>query len=327
MRRPSLASRAAPWVAALRRLGDGAPPHGWAIPPALAWRTAREARRDGVLGMAAEVAFWALLSLPPLALALLGAVGYLAGWFGPDAVTAIQSSIVGVSRQILTPRAVDEVVSPLVRQMLLGGRGDLASAGFVISLWSGSAAMYRYIRAITVAYDLDGLRGVWRTRLLAFVLNLAGLALGIVVLPLLVLGPDALAGAVPSAVTAETAAAVRVAYWPAVAVLSVAGLTTLYHVGVPVRTPWRRDLPGAMVAMLLWVGGSLVLRTYLTSGLRETDYGPLGAPIAALLFLYVAALAVLAGAELNAEIDKLWPVESTTRGRERAHAAARGDRY
>lgn len=306
----------------LRRWVNAPDPRGSKLAPVLTWRTVREIRHDGVLGMAAEAAFWALLSLPPLALALLGAVGYVGEAFGPDAIAEIRAAVVGAAGQVLTPAVMGEVVEPLVDTMLAGGRADVMSAGFVISLWSGSAAMYRYIRLITVAYDLEGLRRVWLTRLLAFALNLGALAVGIVLLPVLVLGPDAVVHLAPGAVTPAATVLVRAAYWPAVAVLSVCALATLYHLSVPVRTPWRRDLPGAVLAMALWVGGSLALRTYLTSSLRNTDYGPLTGPIAALLFLYVAALAILIGAELNSEIDAMRPVESTAEGRERSRVQA-----
>ena len=93
-------------------------------------------------------------------------------------------------------------------------------------------------------------------------------------------------------------------------------LATLYHRAVPVRTPWRRALPGAVVAVLVWLVGSIFLRAWLVFAFRKTaTYGPLSAPVAVLLFLYLTALAILFGAELNAEIDRLWPRPETERAR------------
>lgn len=320
MRRPHIPA----WVSRLRRAATSANPRGPTVALALAWRTMREARDDRVLGMAAEAAFWALLSLPPLALALLGLVGYVGDLLGPLTIREIRDDVLNAAGQVLTPNAMDGVVRPLVERMLSQGHGELVSFGFFVAFWSGSAAMSRYITTITIAYDMAELRRVWTTRLLAFVLNLGAIAAGAVLLPVLVVGPDLLVRLAPGSVTPATAAFLYGAYWPVAGILSVCALATLYHVGVPVRTPWHRDLPGAVVAMALWVAGSFALRTYLTSSLRETEYGPLGAPIAALLFLYITALAVLIGAELNSEIDDLWPVESTAEARERSrgHAAA-----
>jgi membrane protein len=81
-------------------------------------------------------------------------------------------------------------------------------------------------------------------------------------------------------------------------------LTSLYHQSLPVRRPWRRALPGAILPVVLWIFGSYLLRMYLEVVFgHELVYGALAAPVAALLFFYVTALAVLLGAELNAAID------------------------
>jgi membrane protein len=106
------------------------------------------------------------------------------------------------------------------------------------------------------------------------------------------------------------------AYWPFVVLVSVALIATLYHLSVPVRTPWHRDIPGAMLAMGLWLAGSVGLRWYFELALRHNStYAAVAAPMAVLLWLYVTALAVLLGAELNAQIDRLWPVQATDSAR------------
>jgi membrane protein len=101
-----------------------------------------------------------------------------------------------------------------------------------------------------------------------------------------------------------------------VALISLALLATLYHLAVPVRIPWRRALPGAVVALVLWLVGSTLLRMWLEWAFRSTaTYGPLSAPVAVLVFLYLTALAILIGAELNAEIDRMWPTKATAAAR------------
>jgi membrane protein len=99
-------------------------------------------------------------------------------------------------------------------------------------------------------------------------------------------------------------------------VLSVAFLTSLYHLSVPVRTSWRHDVPGATLALTMWMLGSFLLRWTLEHVVGGTSiYGPLAAPIAVLLWLYLTAFAVLVGAALNAAFDRVWPESETAAAR------------
>ncbi len=128
----------------------------------------------------------------------------------------------------------------------------------------------------------------------------------------MVAGPDAVVRVLPWSTTL-----VQILYWPVVIVLSVAFLTTLYHVSVPVRSPWIEDVPGALVALAMWVLGSFLLRIYLTNTVEgPTIYGSLAAPVAVLLWIGVSAFAVLVGAAVNAAIDRVWPAAATAAARE-----------
>ena len=85
-------------------------------------------------------------------------------------------------------------------------------------------------------------------------------------------------------------------------------LTSLYHISVPVRTPWRRDLPGAVLTLLIWFLGSFVVRWIISASVGGASiYGPLAAPIVLMIWLYVLSIAMLIGAALNAAIEKRWP--------------------
>ena len=89
---------------------------------------------------------------------------------------------------------------------------------------------------------------------------------------------------------------------------SVVFLATLYHVALPVRTSWRNALPGSVLCLALWVVGATLLRATLSFAIGGTSiYGPLAAPIAVLVWLYVISIAVLIGAALNAAWEQLWP--------------------
>ena len=134
-------------------------------------------------------------------------------------------------------------------------------------------------------------------------LYVVALLLGVIGLPLVLAGPELVADLIPDSLSVLNAL-----YWPVVILVSVAFLTTLYHLSVPVRTAWLADLPGAAIALLIWILGGIALRTILGAAIGGSSlYGPLTAPIAVLLWLYVTALAVLIGAALNAEIDKRVP--------------------
>ncbi|WP_338118434.1 YihY/virulence factor BrkB family protein [Streptomyces coryli] len=265
--------------------------------------------RYRVIGLAAEAAFFSLLSLPPLLLGLLGLLGYFDSFIDME---TIRSNILEASEKVLTEKGVNQLVRPLLDDVIDGStRPDIISLGFGIALWSGSRAVNVFIDTITVMYGLDGLRGIVKTRLLAFLLYIVGLVIGVVALPLMVAGPEAVVSLVP-----QSGGVVRGLYWPVVVVLSVAFLTTLYHVSVPVRSPWREDMPGALVALGMWLLCSFALRIYLVNTIEgPTIYGSLAAPLAALLWMGVSAFAVLVGAAVNAAFDRVWPSVATESGR------------
>ncbi|ESQ00799.1 Integral membrane protein [Streptomyces sp. GBA 94-10 4N24] len=282
-----------------------------------------------ILGLAAEAAFFTLLSVPPLLLSLVGLLGYVDSWTGADTIASVEQNILEASRAVLTDQGVREIAQPILHDVTKGGSPDLISIGFLLALWSGSRAVNVFIDTITVMYGLDGVRGIVTTRLLAFGLFVVALLMGSVVLPLMVIGPDTLVSVVPWGENL-----IQLFYWPVILVLSVIFLTTLYHVSVPVRSPWIEDTPGALVALGMWVLGSFLLRIYLTNTVEgPTIYGSLAAPVAVLLWIGVSAFAVLVGAAVNAAIDRVWPSVATAAARaandaarEERAAAARGQR-
>ncbi len=266
-----------------------------------------KAWKDRILGLSAEAAFWQLLSLPPLVLALLGGLGYFGDALGAGTVATAEKSILNLARGVAAPDVVN-VLGKSLDQVLHRGRADVVSIGFILSLWAGSSAMATFVNTITIAYGMRDLRGAVRSRLLALWLYLVSIALLVILLPALVIGPDALSRITPASWRHVTNDAVAVGYWPVVVGLLLLGLAALYHYATPVRLRWRRALPGAAVAVVLFVCGSYGLRLYVGHVVGRTlSYGALATPIAALLFFYVLALAVHLGAETNATLERLWP--------------------
>jgi membrane protein len=279
--------------------------------------------RDRVLGLAAEAGFWQLLSLPSMLLGIVGIIGFFSGSLGADTIHDIESALLRGAKHVIVPSAVDSTVKPALDRILAGGRADVVSISFVVSLWTGSSAMATYVNTITIAYGLRQHRNAVRSRILALFLYMAFVVVGVVLLPLLVLGPGLIVRLTPQNWHHAMHIVVSIGYWPVVVLITLSLLATLYHLSVPVRTPWRRALPGAVVGLLVWVAGSVILRIWLTWAFRSTaTYGPLSAPVAVLIFLYLTALAILLGAELNAEIDRLWPLKATTEARREEEQAA-----
>lgn len=276
-----------------------------------AWRlltaTVGACFRYRVTGLAAEAAFFAILSIPPLIFGLAGSITYIVRRVDETQIANFKTAVLELSSKVLTEQTVDEIVKQTLNQVLRGDRFDVISIGFVLSLWSGSRALNVFVDTITIMYGLGGRRGIVRTRMLSFTLYAIGLLVGVIVLPLVLAGPHLVDKFLPARFDF-----VNALYWPTVIVLSVAFLTTLYHLSVPVRSSWRYGVPGATLAFAMWLLGSYLLRITLQTA-KTSIYGPLAAPIAVLIWLYLTALAVLIGAALNAAFDRVWP-EPTTAG-------------
>lgn len=268
--------------------------------------------RHRVTGLAAEAAFFAVLSVPPLVFALAGAVGFVSERFTDTQVEDVRNAVLEISRQALTERAVNSIIRPTIDTVLDGGRYDVISIGFILALWSGSRALNVFVDTITIMHGLGGHRGIVATRALSFVLYVLAMVTGAVSIPLVVAGPTLVDRMVPQRLDFLNAL-----YWPVVLAVCICFLATLYHVSVPVRTSWSFNLPGAAFALVCWIAGSYVLRWVLTVTAAEsrTIYGPLAAPIAVLLWLYLLALAVLIGAAVNAAFDTVFPQKNTARAR------------
>jgi membrane protein len=224
--------------------------------------------------------------------------------FSDNQIDDVRSTVLDLAARALTPETVDSIIRPTLDDVFRGGRYDVISIGFILALWSGSRALNVFVDTITIMYGLGGHRGIVRTRALSFLLYVLGMLTGVVTIPLVVAGPSVVARTLPDRLDF-----LNQLYWPTVVLLCVVFLTTLYHVSVPVRTAWRYNLPGAVFTMFCWVVGSAVLRWVLVGTAQGSTsiYGPLAAPIAVLLWLYILSIAVLIGAALNASFDLIWP--------------------
>jgi len=263
-------------------------------------RTAAACIRYRVTGLAAEAAFFAILSLPPLVFGLAGSIGFIAARYDVAQLDLFRQRIIDFSSQALNDGTVDAIIEPTVDEVLSGGgRIDVVSVGFVLALWSGSRALNVFIDTISIMYGMGGRRGIIKTRLLSFGLYVVALFVGVVLVPLVLIGPVLVGQWIP-----DNWRWLSVLYWPGVLALSTGFLATLYHLSVPERKPWRAAMPGAVFTVVMWIGGSWLVREALdfSSG-GMSIFGPLAAPIALLLWLFVMSISILIGAALNASAD------------------------
>ncbi|MGY1730421.1 YihY/virulence factor BrkB family protein [Geodermatophilus sp. SYSU D01045] len=294
------------------------------VPLQVLGRTVAKAWQDRILGLSGEAAFWQILSVPPLLIALLGSLGFLGDWIGAQSVQTIEDTLVDASSEVLTADVVDSLVRPTLSDILTSGRLDVVSVGFLLTLWAGSSATATFMNTIVIAYDQRDVRGPIATRLMALWLFVVGLVLAVVMLPLLVLGRGVLVGLLPRDWHETATVLINAVYWPVVVVGLLLALTSFYHVVLPRRLPWRRHLPGTLLAVGFFMVAATVLRLYVSDILvAALPYGALATPIAALLFLFFFGMAVLLGAELNATIQERWPapLRRHTRRAQRRRAA------
>ncbi|MDX8146123.1 YihY/virulence factor BrkB family protein [Lentzea sp. BCCO 10_0061] len=281
-------------------------------------RTLSKAWQGNIFSEAAEAAFWQTLSFPPLLLGVLGSMGWIGTWFGPEIVLSVQEKIIGFTRTIFSGDVVNDVIQPTVAEILSTGKGEIVSIGFLISLWAGSSAMSSFVDAITVAHGQYGVRNELWQRIFALLLYMVSLVALVIGLPVLALGPDVLPQFFPTSWQPYIATWVGRFYYPGVALLLVLSLSLLYKVALPRRLPYHRVLPGAILAMAVFILSSIGLRLYIqwitTTGYT---YGALATPIAFLLFVFFIGLAITIGAYFNSAIQDMWPARMTRRQRRR----------
>ncbi|BAX98295.1 putative ribonuclease BN [Mycobacteroides stephanolepidis] len=271
-------------------------------------RTAVKSWDDSIFAQSAQAAFWQVLSLPPLLLGILGSLTFVGPLFGPDTLPEIQERILRVANSVFSKSVVTEIIEPTIIDIMRDGRGEVVSIGFVISLWAGSSAISSFVDSVVEAHDQTPLRHPVRQRFFALGLYVAALAMAVVTLPVIALGPKRIAEVVPDSWNAL----LRYGYFPLFGIALVALVTLLYRVSLPRPLPSHRLWIGALLAVTFFVIASLGLRFYLNWITRTGyTYGALATPIAFLLFAFMLGFAIVLGAELNAAIEENWPAGAT----------------
>ena len=263
----------------------------------------RKADRDRILGLAGENAFMAMLTLFPTLLVFAAVLGQLEGFIGSDNTDKVKSSISDFLTRVLTTEA--EGVDSTVKK-LFDTSGQTLTLALVIALASLAQAFASVLNTVSVVYDLHDHRGWWHRRFLGLLLGLGSVLAGAVMVTAYVVGP--LFGHADEVVKKVGLSEEYGFVWgwiryPVAFLALVAWATTLFHVCPDRPARWRSGLWGGLLTAFLWLAASLGFSTYL--GLvvpRSPILGALGGGLILMTWLYLLALSILVGAELNATL-------------------------
>lgn len=257
--------------------------------------------KDRVGGLAAEIAFFSLLGFFPAVVALAAALGSADALIGESTAADIETWLVD---RMVDVFGGDNSLEETVRELFEGGNGGALTVGALIAVYAASRGFTAVVRALDVAYDHDHLRGWLSTRLVGLGLTLVTVLVAAVVLTMIVVGPLLGEGnelASDLGISSVFGTLWDWLRWPLVFVVLVAWAATVYHVAPNHTSPWRSELPGALVAAVWWSVVSLGFSSYLAvaSSGANAIFGLLGGAISLLFWLYLMSMGLLLGAEIN----------------------------
>jgi membrane protein len=264
-------------------------------------RTVKEFQEDNLTDWAAALTYYGVMSLFPMLVALVAVLGLVGQ---SSSVTTLIDSL----RQAGLTDVASNIEAPLKKVVdAKGGAGALLGFGLLGSLWSASGYLGAFMRASNSIYEVREGRPFWKLRPLQVGLTLLSVFLmSLVAIGLVVSGP--LAQAIGNAVgLGQTAITVwGIAKWPVMLVIVMTVVASLYYIAPNVRQPrFRWVTPGGAVAVLLWAAASVGFGLYVSHFNSYTKtYGTLGGVIAFLVWLWISNLALLLGAEFDAELER-----------------------
>lgn len=255
--------------------------------------------KDEVLTRSAALSFFFAYALFPMLLFIVAVLGFFAR--SHDLVTTLSSH----AAQVIPPAAF-ALLQKTVREIAEHSTGFKMFFGLGLALWSASTGISSTMDALNHCYNVAESRPYWKRKLISLMLTVAMAALTVLALAIVLYGTfiAEFAGA-RIGLEDATVTAWQIAQWP-VALLFVAfAFALMYHWGPDFPRPWRWLTPGSLVGVALWIGASLLFRTYLHYFNRYSrTYGSLGAGIVLLLWLLLCGMAILIGGEIDAEIRK-----------------------
>lgn len=272
-------------------------PISWAE---LVRRTVKEAIDDDVLGLGAQLAYYFFLALFPALLFLLA----VASFFPLDNLTDDIGRIIG---PVASPEAT-QLIQEQMRRLAESESGGLLTFGVLGALWSSSAALVSIVGALNRAYDIEEGRPWWKVRLIAIGLTFGLAVMVLVAFSVVLAGPSLAEYLRNTGWGAPIAWAWLVLEWPLVFALVTLAVGLVYYFGPDAEQDWAWITPGALLGTTLWLLVSLGVKLYVTNfSDYNASYGAVGGVLVLLLWFYVSGIALILGAELNAEIEHASP--------------------
>jgi membrane protein len=268
---------------------------------AIVKRAARKSLQDNVTTVAASLAYYAFLAIPS---ALMVALGLFSVFADADTI----ASVIDKLGTVMPGQATDLLQQSLTRMTANSGAGwTVLAVGLVVALWSLTGAMQSIMWALNVAYDREESRGFARRRMVGMAMLTFAFVGFLLMVGVLVLGPH-LSRWVGEALGAESA--VRWAWfageWPLLVVGLLLVFAGLLYFGPNVEHPrWAFLSPGAVLSVVLWLAASAAFAFYASKfGSYNKAWGSLSAVVVLLTWLWLSGLALLFGAEVNAEVER-----------------------
>jgi membrane protein len=300
--------------------GNGNAPNQPTRLPAGSWggvlkRTVREFKEDNLTDWAAALTYYSILSIFPALLALVSITALV----GRHPETT--NSILEIINDIGPSSAVDTFSGPVETVMSnKGGAGIALIIALAVALWSASSYVGAFMRASNQIYEVEEGRQFWKLRPLQMLVTLVMvLLLAIVAIAIVATGP--LAEAIGNQIGLGSAAVTAwdIAKWPVLLAVAMLMFALLYYAAPNVRQPgFRWVTPGGVLAVVLWIVASVALAFYVANfASYNKTYGSLAGVIVFLVWLWISNIAVLLGAELNAELERGRELESGNRAAEK----------
>jgi membrane protein len=278
-------------------------------------RTWKEFSQDNLTDWAAALTYYGVLALFPALIALVSIVGLV---FSPTQITDALNQIVGQ----LGPQSAMETLRGPIESIAGGGSktGIMLIVGVVAALWAASGYVGAFMRASNIMYEVDEGREIWKLRPLQMLVTLAMILLiAIAAVAVVVSGP--VAEAVGSAIgVGDTAVTIwNYAKWPVLLAIVAFMLAVLYYASPNAKVGRFKFIsPGAIVAVVVWVIASVAFAFYVSNfGSYDKTYGSLAGVVVFLVWLYISNIAILFGAQLNAERERSEQFKKGVEGAER----------
>jgi membrane protein len=271
---------------------------GGLTPWRLLKRVYNEFNEDEVFTRSAALAFYFVSALVPMVFFLISILGLLAQGHN------LQSDLLGYAGRFMPPDAYT-LLQKTLKEITTTSTGLKLAIGLVLALWSGSGGISSVMDALNRCYHVTDSRPFWKQRLIALALTIALSALTITALIIILYGGDiAQFVGTHTGLSAPLVLAWRIIQWPVALFFVVMSFALLYFWGPDTEQDWAWITPGSLVGVVLWIGASLIFRIYLHYfNSYSKTYGSLGAVIILLYWLFISGLALLAGGEINSEIE------------------------